>query len=206
MTRTLAVTVAALISAMFVTDAQARSRHQYQSQSNVDAGYAVPDDWNRLDPKMLNQQYWPDVNKTAKRYRAKDGRSYNIRGKKRTAAHPHRSRIADLTPALARKVNEIVADCGSRVISGYRPGARIAGTGHASLHSRYPSEAADLAGNPSCIYRHLHGWPGGYSVDYGRMKHVHISLAHDRRERGARFNHYGGHRYAAHHRHRVVER
>ncbi len=101
-----------------------------------------------------------------------------------------------VTPKLAAKAREIIADCGAKVISAYRPGARVRGYGTASLHSRYPAEAVDMTGNTSCIYPHLRGWPGGYSVDYAAVQHVHISLASDRRERGARFSHYGTRRYA----------
>ena len=110
------------------------------------------------------------------------------------------TKVSDLTPVLAAKVSEIVANCGAKLISGYRRGARIAGTGRASLHSRYPAEAADLKGNPACIYARLKEWSGGYSTDYRAVQHVHISFASDRRERGARFVHHSGHsRYAYRH-------
>jgi hypothetical protein len=126
-----------------------------------------------------------------------------------TERHPRsRSGLGDLTSILRAKVSEIISACGSRLISGYRPGARVAGSGHASLHSVYPARAADLSGNPSCIYSHLHGWPGGYSVDYGRVRHVHVSYSPpgsgylSGREWHARFSHFGGgyHRYAHHRR------
>jgi len=91
---------------------------------------------------------------------------------------------------LAAKAQEIIASCGSTIISGFRPGARIAGSGHASLHAS--GRAIDIRGNPGCIYSHLHGWPGGYSVDYGAVQHVHISLGGF--EDGVRFSHHrGGH-------------
>ena len=93
---------------------------------------------------------------------------------------------------LATKVHEIVTSCGSTVISGWRPGARIAGTGRASLHAS--GRAVDIKGNPQCIYSHLQGWPGGYSIDYGAVRHVHVSLGGT--EDGLRFAHNG-----AHHRH-----
>ena len=122
--------------------------------------------------------------------------------------------LSDLTSTLATKVSEIVHSCGARLISGYRPGARVAGTGHASLHSAYPARAADLSGNPSCIYSHLHGWQGGYSTDYGSVRHVHISYSPPGsgylagREWHARFAHYGGghHGFARRHHHRVAMR
>jgi len=126
----------------------------------------------------------------------------------------HGLSLSDLTSTLATKVREIVSSCGARLISGYRPGARVAGTGHASLHSAYPARAADLSGNPSCIYSHLHGWQGGYSTDYGSVRHVHISYSPPGsgylagREWHARFAHYGGghHVYARRHHHRVAMR
>jgi hypothetical protein len=106
---------------------------------------------------------------------------------------------------LASKAEEIVTSCGSHVISTYRPGAHIAGTSHASLHASH--KAFDIEGNAPCIYAHLQGWSGGYSVDYGRVRHVHVSLGG--REDGIRFVHHAHHSYYAsydegrghHHRH-----
>lgn len=95
---------------------------------------------------------------------------------------------------LAAKAAEIVSACGSRVVSAHRPGARIAGSGHYSLHARYPSRAVDLAGNPACIYGRLKGWPGGYSTDYRRVAHIHVSYDPHGKEWGARFVHGGGYR------------
>lgn len=96
--------------------------------------------------------------------------------------------LAGIADALAAKAGEIVGVCGSRVASGLRPGARVAGTRHPSLHAS--GRAVDLVGNPRCIYARLAGWPGGYSVDYGRVRHVHVSLGG--REDGLRFSHRGG--------------
>lgn len=86
---------------------------------------------------------------------------------------------------LADKARQIAAACGSVVISGVRH-TRVAGTRHWSLHAS--GHAVDMRGNPACIYSHLHGWPGGYSIDYGRVLHVHISLGG--REDGLRFAHH----------------
>ena len=127
--------------------------------------------------------------------------------------HRHRgtgTSLNDLIAALRTKVSEIISGCGSRLVSGYRPGAHVAGSGRLSLHSTYPARAADLSGNPSCIYSHLHGWAGGYSIDYGRVRHVHLSYSPPGsgelagREWHARFAHYAGghHRGYAHHHHR----
>lgn len=109
---------------------------------------------------------------------------------------------AGMPAPLASKVAELRSACGSRLISGFRPGAHVAGSGRLSNHAR--GTAADVQGNPHCIYAHLHGWPGGYSTDYGRVNHVHISYDHGH-EWGARFVHGGGHsHYAYRHRSRHV--
>lgn len=101
-----------------------------------------------------------------------------------------------VVPMLAEKVRDIVSTCGSTVWSAVRH-TYIAGTRIISQHAS--GTAVDVHGNPGCIYAMLRGWPGGYSTDYGRVNHVHISYGG--REHGARFVH-GGHRYARrHHRH-----
>lgn len=97
------------------------------------------------------------------------------------------SRLAGVSAPLAAKANEIAAACGSRVISGLRH-TRVAGTRRMSLHAS--GHAVDMQGNPGCIYAHLRGWSGGYSTDYARVRHVHISLGG--REDGVRFAHRGG--------------
>lgn len=105
---------------------------------------------------------------------------------------PFQTAANGLVAPLAAKVAEITSTCGSHVISAVRH-TFIAGTRHISLHAS--GKAADVTGNPSCIYAELRGWPGGYSVDYGRMRHVHISYDNlTFREWGARFRHGGGHR------------
>lgn len=108
--------------------------------------------------------------------------------------------VTGVVPALASKVAEIQSSCaGAHVISGLRH-TRIRGSGRMSLHAT--GEAVDMRGNPSCIYAQLRDWPGGYSTDYGRVQHVHISLAANGREAGLRFAHGGG----RHHRHRHASR
>ena len=97
--------------------------------------------------------------------------------------------VGSVNGSLGAKAREIVQNCGSAVISGFRPGARIAGSGPPSLHAS--GRAVDIRGNPSCIYAHLHSWPGGYSIDYGAVEHVHISLGGN--EDGLRFSHYSSH-------------
>lgn len=117
-----------------------------------------------------------------------------------THATPLRVAGNGLVAPLAEKVAQITRECGSRVVSAVRH-TYIAGTHHISLHAS--GKAADVAGNPSCIYSMLHGWSGGYSVDYGRVRHVHISYDPDGgREWGARFQHYAHHRRHHHLHHR----
>ena len=109
---------------------------------------------------------------------------------------PRGSSLAGVYAPLAAKAQEIAAACGSAVISGVRH-TRVAGTRRMSLHAS--GHAVDMKGNPSCIYAHLRSWSGGYSIDYGRVHHVHISLGG--REDGLRFAHGGHRRHYAHRRH-----
>lgn len=97
--------------------------------------------------------------------------------------------LAGVVPELAAKAREIQAACGARVISAVRK-TYIAGTRTISLHAS--GRAVDMAGDQSCIYRHLASWPGGVSIDYARVRHVHISYAPEGREWGLRFKHGGG--------------
>lgn len=96
--------------------------------------------------------------------------------------------LAGVVGPLAAKAREIQSACGARVISAMRK-TYIAGTRHISLHAS--GRAVDMAGNPSCIYRHLAAWPGGVSIDYARVRHVHISYAPNGREWSLRFRHGG---------------
>jgi len=119
-----------------------------------------------------------------------------------TLAHTTENYSHGVVAPLAAKVAEIQSSCGSRVVSAVRH-SYIAGTRRISLHAS--GKAVDMAGNPSCIYSHLAGWSGGYSTDYGRVAHVHISYdATGGREMGIRFAHGGGrsHRHAHRHHHR----
>lgn len=102
-------------------------------------------------------------------------------------------KMAGVVEPLRAKAREIVGSCGSTVISAIRH-TYVAGTGgRLSLHAS--GRAIDIKGNPACIYSHLHGWPGGYSVDYARVQHVHVSYAPGGAEWGRRFKHHrGGHR------------
>lgn len=90
-------------------------------------------------------------------------------------------------PAEAKSLGGIVAQlraqCGGKVISGYRA-TRIYG-GSWSCHAS--GQAVDMTGNYACMYRVLRSWPGGYTTDAGRCRHVHISSC--KREWGLRFRH-----------------
>lgn len=113
---------------------------------------------------------------------------------------PLRHLIADagsLPAELTAKVAQIAGACpGFHIISGFRPGATVAGTHITSLHARH--RAADIAGGSyACAYRELAGWPGGVSTDAERVAHIHLSWAPGGQEWGARFRHGGGVRHYA---------
>jgi hypothetical protein len=109
---------------------------------------------------------------------------------------------AGIVAPLAAKVSELQAACGSAVISAVAH-RYVAGTRRLSLHAS--GKAVDMRGNPGCLYAHLKGWQGGYSTDYGTVRHLHISWDPDGgREWGVHFRH-GGQRHARrHHRHRYA--
>jgi len=99
--------------------------------------------------------------------------------------------LAGIVEPLAEKTRQIVQACSSHVISAVRH-TFIKHTKRISLHAY--GKAVDLQGNPSCMYSLLHAWPGGYSTDYQRVKHIHLSYdPQSRREWGARFVHGGHH-------------
>lgn len=105
--------------------------------------------------------------------------------------------LAGFPLAIITKVAELRKDCGATLVSAFRPGAKVAGTRRPSLHAS--KRAVDMKGKPSCLYAHMKGWKGGYSTDYSRVRHIHISWAPGGREWGSRFAHggYRKHRYAA---------
>jgi hypothetical protein len=88
------------------------------------------------------------------------------------------------TTAEANIVSQLQSQCGAKVISGVRPGARTP-FGVQSCHAT--GQAVDMVGNYACMYRVLRGHPGGYTLDSGRCKHIHISWC--KMEWGMRFNH-----------------
>lgn len=113
-----------------------------------------------------------------------------------------RSLVGVIEP-LASKAEALMTACpGAKVVSGVRH-TRVRGRGRWSLH-RY-GRAVDMAGDPACLYRNLADWPGGYTTDYHRVRHVHISYGGS--EHGLRFAHGGGRKkYARHRHHRYAAR
>ena len=97
--------------------------------------------------------------------------------------------LAGFPVPLQKMVGTLQTECGARITSAYRPGARVAGSGRPSLHAS--KKAVDLqARNPSCLYATLKRvrYAGGYSTDYRAVNHLHMSWGG--REHGRRFAHY----------------
>lgn len=109
---------------------------------------------------------------------------------------------AGLPGPLVTALEHVQSSCaGFRIISTYRPGARVAGSGRVSLHAL--DKAADfVVTHWSCAYAALDGFRGGVSTDPGRVGHIHTSWDPGGREWGSRFAHYHGGRYAYRPRHR----
>ena len=137
----------------------------------------------RAARQVPRQRGWPQLGENSARSRSQE---------------PKATRIGALVSPLAAKVREIASSCGSSVVSALRH-THIANTRTVSLHAS--GQAVDMKGNPKCIYQHLAGWPGGYSTDYRRMQHVHISYSRGGREWGLRFAHGRRHRLSYAHLH-----
>jgi hypothetical protein len=118
---------------------------------------------------------------------------YRVTAVHRGKRHAHRVAterslsLVGVTPVLAAKARQIVSACGSTIIS------TVSARGNRSNHPI--GRAVDMRGNPSCIYAHLKGWPGGYSTDYAAVQHVHISYNPGGQEWGLHFAHGGGHHH-----------
>lgn len=107
----------------------------------------------------------------------------------------HRSLpTAGLPAPLITAIADVQRQCpGFRVISTFRRGARVRGSGRPSLHAS--NRAADIAGGDfGCAYRALAGFQGGVTTDAHRVRppHIHLSWAPGSGEWGRRFAHYGG--------------
>jgi hypothetical protein len=145
-------------------------------------------------------------------YRARQARLHAWRHHRRAALRHRVVRRSSVSTAglprpLVAAIRRVQVACpGFRVISAFRPGARVRGSGRLSLHARH--RAADIAGgNYRCAYRVLAGFPGGMSTDAGRIRHIHLSWEPGGREWGLRFAHGGHRRYArAHRRYAMIRR
>lgn len=114
-------------------------------------------------------------------------------------AHAGSTSLARIVEPLKSKIQEIIRDCGSRVVSSDQRG------GVTPNHRNH--RAVDVAGSPRCIYSHLTNWPGGVSTDYSTAPgtpHVHVSYCPPSSckrgwEWGLRFvhNHSSTHTFAA---------
>ena len=155
--------------------AEARTRHDHVSNSH----HALTTETTQV------RKYRVSRSGSAEKKRAYKKHAY---AKKRTHARSGSVSLAGVTPVLAAKAREIASSCGSSVISA------VSRRGNRSNHPI--GRAVDMRGNPSCIYAHLKGWPGGYSTDYRSAGHVHISYNPGGQEWGLRFAH-GGHGHSA---------
>jgi hypothetical protein len=72
---------------------------------------------------------------------------------------------ASISPSLWDEL-AIAKRMGLRLISGYRPGATIAGGGGTSDHSRYPSRAIDVAGSPAAMRQYARTIAGRARIKY----------------------------------------
>lgn len=93
---------------------------------------------------------------------------------------------------LVSKVRELQSSCGSKIVSAYRPGARVCSRGRCVRSNHSIKRAVDMQGNPTCMYARLRSWPGGVSTDYNTApggKHIHISYNPGGMEWGVRFRH-----------------
>jgi hypothetical protein len=95
---------------------------------------------------------------------------------------------------------QVDAACGITVVSTFRRGATIAGTG-GSPSKHAACRAADFtARDYACAYRVLADWPGDMSIDAAKVKHIHIDNGHW--GKAIRFRHGQSKR----HRHRAARR
>ena len=154
----------AVLCLLAVIAAAAEARRAERHSSDAPATVAG----TMVDDRYLHLRE-PEAHATARAWTGRDG-----------------SPLSGIVPPLAAKAREIVAACGARVVSAIRH-STVKGTRLISLHAS--GRAVDISGNPRCIYRALAGWPGGYSTDYARVRHVHVSYAPRSREWGARFAH-----------------
>ena len=148
--------------------------------------------------KRTRQAVWlrGDRSTTHGRRTARPLRSRTLVGYARSLARGPSVSTAGLPRPLVTVIARVQSRCpGFRVISAFRIGARVRGSGRLSLHALH--RAADIAGgNYRCAYGVLAGFPGGVTTDAWRVKHIHLSWHPGGREWGLRFAHGGQRRYA----------
>ena len=130
-------------------------------------------------PSVFQFEAW------AKKRHAKTYRKKRYVANRRYKARSYRvSRSSGGSASLSGIVARLRSQCGAKVISSHRPGSRTPG-GQQSCHAT--GQAVDMTGNYACMYGVLKSWPGGYTTDAGRCRHIHISSC--KMEWGMRFNH-----------------
>jgi hypothetical protein len=88
---------------------------------------------------------------------------------RRSSDHHHHGGGASGPASISRSLWDelaIAKSMGLRLISGYRPGATIAGGGGSSDHARYPSRAIDVAGSPAAMRQFARRIAGRGQIKY----------------------------------------
>ncbi len=103
-----------------------------------------------------------------------------------------------LTPAMLALLGRIEDKFGPvNVISGYRPGARIAGTGRISRHASGNAADIDAGSRKGAIVKWLIATHhSGGTMTYADMSHIHVDIGPHFVSLGANSGHGGGRRVA----------
>ncbi len=103
-----------------------------------------------------------------------------------------------LTPAMLALLDRIETTFGPvNVISGYRPGARIAGTGRISRHASGNAADIDAGSRKGAIVKWLiANHHNGGTMTYSDMSHIHVDIGQHFVSLGANSGHGGGRRVA----------
>lgn len=128
---------------------------------------------------VYQYQAWVSKQTYAKKKRSYKRKTYKQKTYKRGSASGYSG-----PASLGGIVSQLQSKCGAKVISSLRPGSKTP-FGVASCHST--GQAVDMTGNYACMFSVLRSWPGGYTTDPGRCKHIHISSC--KMEWGMRFKH-----------------
>jgi hypothetical protein len=103
-----------------------------------------------------------------------------------------------LTPAALALLDRIETQFGPvNVISGYRPGARIAGSGRVSRHASGNAIDFDAGSRKGAIVKWLiANHKKGGTMTYADMSHVHVDIGHHFVSLGSNSHRGGGRRYS----------